>query len=304
MAERDFTYYGSDWDEVREEIIEDYGSECLLCLSSENLHVHHITPLKEFDNPDLANNPENLVPLCSRCHGRVEHIQNPHTRRTVDHFMEELKAEGLPDLRRVVEEITYHDLKTNNLDTCPSESCFYAVKQTDWTCPSCGTPLSRDLSTSIRTGVWVCRACGFNEVGEQPEPPFPHIHNCPANGDNLEFVSDASEIHPYKCSKCGEKSFLAPMESFNSHGCSAPGGHHGWRLVEKEEAKPGGRMGLLWKNDGITIMCDSDDCEKVLEDGYGSVSEAREAAKDMGWWVTGSDHPDSTDLCPDHNPQN
>jgi|AntDeeMinimDraft_5_1070356.scaffolds.fasta_scaffold09072_2 5-methylcytosine-specific restriction endonuclease McrA len=38
------------------------GHQCVLCLSGESLHVHHI------DEDPTNNEPENLVTLCERCH--------------------------------------------------------------------------------------------------------------------------------------------------------------------------------------------------------------------------------------------
>jgi 5-methylcytosine-specific restriction endonuclease McrA len=36
------------------------------------LHVHHIIPLREFDEPEEANTLSNLVTVCTSCHGEVE----------------------------------------------------------------------------------------------------------------------------------------------------------------------------------------------------------------------------------------
>jgi 5-methylcytosine-specific restriction endonuclease McrA len=36
------------------------------------LHVHHIVPLREFDEPEEANTPTNLVTVCPTCHADVE----------------------------------------------------------------------------------------------------------------------------------------------------------------------------------------------------------------------------------------
>lgn len=43
---------------------------CLACGTTENLTVHHVVPAREA--PDLAFDPENMVTVCRRCHGRVE----------------------------------------------------------------------------------------------------------------------------------------------------------------------------------------------------------------------------------------
>jgi DEAD/DEAH box helicase domain-containing protein len=36
------------------------------------LHVHHITPLREFSNAEAANNMDNLISLCPTCHMKME----------------------------------------------------------------------------------------------------------------------------------------------------------------------------------------------------------------------------------------
>lgn len=57
-------YYGSDWPETRERALERDGYECRKCGISDGvhqqrrgygLHVHHIQPLRTFDDPEDAN---------------------------------------------------------------------------------------------------------------------------------------------------------------------------------------------------------------------------------------------------------
>jgi predicted HNH restriction endonuclease len=36
------------------------------------LPVHHIKPFREFDHPEEANKPENLIGLCQSCHMKRE----------------------------------------------------------------------------------------------------------------------------------------------------------------------------------------------------------------------------------------
>lgn len=38
------------------------------------LHVHHITPWDEFDDPRERNKLTNLVTLCASCHAKIEHL--------------------------------------------------------------------------------------------------------------------------------------------------------------------------------------------------------------------------------------
>jgi len=64
--------YGSDWNEVREEIVE-RDRECQKCGCEDGLlDVHHIIPLREFDDVGEANDHDNLVLLCRSCHMKVE----------------------------------------------------------------------------------------------------------------------------------------------------------------------------------------------------------------------------------------
>lgn len=76
------TYYGSNWNRQRRAALERDGFECQLCgmsgsehreQYSKQLHVHHITRLKSFeDDYEVANNLENLVTLCLVCHKGME----------------------------------------------------------------------------------------------------------------------------------------------------------------------------------------------------------------------------------------
>lgn len=77
------TYYGPNWHEARRTVLERDNKKCQHCGLSRDEHydrvgrdleVHHRTPLREFDdNYEEANDPENLVTLCSGCHKKVEH---------------------------------------------------------------------------------------------------------------------------------------------------------------------------------------------------------------------------------------
>lgn len=61
------TYYGG-WERRRNIRLETDNYECQECGSTDNLHVHHITPYREFDDPFKANEQENLITLCEKCH--------------------------------------------------------------------------------------------------------------------------------------------------------------------------------------------------------------------------------------------
>jgi len=70
-------YYGRNWHKVRLAVRNRDCFRCQRCGTHEDecdteLHVHHIVPLREFDEPEEANTPSNLVTVCPSCHGEVE----------------------------------------------------------------------------------------------------------------------------------------------------------------------------------------------------------------------------------------
>ena len=74
-------YYGADWSDVRDSVLQRDGHRCAKCGMSETVHqdeygysphVHHLEPIREFDNPDEANSLDNLTTLCHACHMLVE----------------------------------------------------------------------------------------------------------------------------------------------------------------------------------------------------------------------------------------
>lgn len=84
-----FNYYGPNWNEQREKALERDDNECQECGMSmgdhirhysEQLHVHHKKPRREFvdiDDPSVeelrkSNKLSNLVTLCKSCHRKME----------------------------------------------------------------------------------------------------------------------------------------------------------------------------------------------------------------------------------------
>lgn len=75
-------YYGPNWYSQRERAIERDSHKCRDCglceddhieLYDEGIHVHHITPIREFKTDqgvdyERANDLDNLITLCQRCH--------------------------------------------------------------------------------------------------------------------------------------------------------------------------------------------------------------------------------------------
>jgi hypothetical protein len=82
----DYDRYGDDWQRIREKILERDSYKCQNCVITDEehknrddlwppwggLHIHHITPFKDFDNTNKANQAENLVALCASCHASSE----------------------------------------------------------------------------------------------------------------------------------------------------------------------------------------------------------------------------------------
>lgn len=73
-----FPYYGPGWQDIRNEIRHRDNYTCQDCGRhesefSEQLHVHHITPFREFNgNFEKANRQSNLTSLCRICHTKLE----------------------------------------------------------------------------------------------------------------------------------------------------------------------------------------------------------------------------------------
>jgi 5-methylcytosine-specific restriction endonuclease McrA len=72
----------SGWHELREKIREKYQYVCQECAKNEQelnetLSVHHIITPRLFENPLDANNENNLIPLCRKCHVSCpDHVTN------------------------------------------------------------------------------------------------------------------------------------------------------------------------------------------------------------------------------------
>lgn len=78
-----YQYYGAEWRYIREEILERDGYECKYCGLTDaesqeqydcSLHIHHRTPVRNYDSVEDAHDRDNLVTLCSRCHKMWDHL--------------------------------------------------------------------------------------------------------------------------------------------------------------------------------------------------------------------------------------
>jgi len=68
--------HGSRWERIRKEIIE-RDKVCRWCgaprsSDGRSLFVHHIDPRRRYLIVDMANEKDNLVALCDKCHGKVD----------------------------------------------------------------------------------------------------------------------------------------------------------------------------------------------------------------------------------------
>jgi len=66
------TYNGERWVQSRRAALARDDRRCQDCGTQDDLHVHHITPVKQFDNSRDAHYLDNLVVLCKYCHPRWE----------------------------------------------------------------------------------------------------------------------------------------------------------------------------------------------------------------------------------------
>ena len=68
--------YGKDWQRITEQIRRRDGYRCINCQAREEegqaWDVHHRIPFRKFDSGQEANQPENLITLCPRCHHLAE----------------------------------------------------------------------------------------------------------------------------------------------------------------------------------------------------------------------------------------
>jgi hypothetical protein len=63
---------GSNWQSIRRRILKRDDYTCQQCGANENLHVHHKTPFRMFDDDGVANDESNLVTLCAPCHRKED----------------------------------------------------------------------------------------------------------------------------------------------------------------------------------------------------------------------------------------
>lgn len=80
--------YGKNWRKARRKCLERDNYTCQMCgitkqELSQNPDVHHIRPIRKFDNPEDAHFVENLISLCRKCHKKIEIKQKSYARISV-----------------------------------------------------------------------------------------------------------------------------------------------------------------------------------------------------------------------------
>lgn len=65
--------YDSEWRSVRDSVVKRDGGKCVCCGEKSNLHVHHIVPVREFEDSCEAHYIENAVTVCASCHRNIEY---------------------------------------------------------------------------------------------------------------------------------------------------------------------------------------------------------------------------------------
>lgn len=64
--------YRGDWYETRKKALKRDGNQCVICGEQSEVHVHHIKPVNDFDDPNEAHTLDNVVCLCRSHHYKWE----------------------------------------------------------------------------------------------------------------------------------------------------------------------------------------------------------------------------------------
>ena len=76
-------YYGENWEKQKRKALNRDSHTCQMCGAPENGQrhdVHHIKPIREFEDPASANSLDNLVTLCRSCHIKAETMREGEPR--------------------------------------------------------------------------------------------------------------------------------------------------------------------------------------------------------------------------------
>lgn len=81
--------YGATWIPMREKVRERDENTCQLCGDGEKENgrkpaVHHIKPVRSFDDPNDAHFMENLVQVCQACHAELEPLTGEEQKQKLE----------------------------------------------------------------------------------------------------------------------------------------------------------------------------------------------------------------------------
>ncbi|AFH22643.1 hypothetical protein OSG_eHP31_00155 [environmental Halophage eHP-31] len=151
-------YSTTAWLEARQKAL-DRDEVCQDCGTSKELHVHHITPVREFDEPLESHDLDNLVVLCERCHPKWE------GRGEVPNLLDE-------ETKLKKSELVY-DLSRNTIDAIAPDPAprdveeYFASQypQNPHRCGYCYSPLPRTRGEMLRRSKagrdgHLCPSCG------------------------------------------------------------------------------------------------------------------------------------------------
>lgn len=91
-------YYGTDWEDMRDKIRLKDDNTCQMCgftTDERFIPVHHILPVRDFDEPNDANYEANLAQVCRACHPKVESMT----------VAEQVDALGIERVQEVMDDV-------------------------------------------------------------------------------------------------------------------------------------------------------------------------------------------------------
>lgn len=156
---------GKAWREGRKRTLQRDNHQCQDCGSTENIHVHHIKRPEEFNDPDAAHHPSNLVALCKYCHGSWEGIEarpilldNHGT--NLGPLVEDLVVDHITRLsHRISADLIYPYFLAQNKDAC-------------WFCYRPDGGYSSEPAEKWRTCIRLAVKVGFGDI-EDVKIPIP-----------------------------------------------------------------------------------------------------------------------------------
>lgn len=170
-------YTGERWRQARAKALSRDNNRCQDCGSPDNLHAHHIKPVRTFDNPSDAHYVENLVTLCKYCHRSWEGRQ---ARPVL------LDAEHQTQLSSIVSYATVPDLLHELLREAATDVFTTHIWKNQSICSWCFSRMGPTRSSPMSNWVdLLSRAT----LGQEPMPDEP--------------MSLDTRSSPLSCPECG-----------------------------------------------------------------------------------------------------